>query len=129
MIRLRYILIVLLFLTFSTISTPFYEAGDHPVSGHRQFGLVLDPESNEWIFFARGLDRVTDNWIPFADDNEVVLGGGHDLWTCLMSNVSIFFGGTVQEPIVHRPNWVEVKNKILSLDPAEILNCITSPSP
>ena len=109
--------------TFSTIRTPFGINGFHPVSGHRQFGLVKDPETGNWTFYARGFDRVSDPWIPFVDDNKIVFGGGDALWNCLIGNVAEFFGKEPNEPIRHRPDWEYVKNFILSLEPSEILKC------
>ncbi len=115
--------------TFSTISTPFGINGDHPVSGHRQFGITIDPNTNEWTFYVRGLDRVTDNWVPFIDNNNLVLGGGHDLWTCVMDNVAQLFNGEVNEPVIHRPDWEEVKNKILEFEISDIIDCISFMKP
>jgi len=79
--------------TFSTISTPFSDNGDHPVSGHRQFGLVLNPDTGKWEFFIRGLDRVTSNILP-----SVVLDGGNTLWECLTNNLAKDLGGVVNQP-------------------------------
>jgi len=87
--------------TFSTISTPFGVNGDHPVSGHRQFGLIYDDSIGEWIFYIRGLDRVTDNYyftgefklfgIPTSAEDifsNFIFNGGHTLWECLTENLA-----------------------------------------
>lgn len=117
--------------TFSTISTPFFENGDHPVSGHRQFGLVQEPTTMNWIFYTRGLDRVSKNYLSLGliDQSGPVLGGGHDLWTCLTQNLANELNGTVVPHIVHRPDWDKVKDEILDLTPSEVIDCKTFNGP
>lgn len=45
--------------TFTTIYDPKY--GSHPVSGHRDFGYVENPNGS-YTFYTRGVDRLTGFW-------------------------------------------------------------------
>ncbi len=112
--------------TFTTISTPFEMTGDHPVSGHRQFGLVQN-DNGEWIFYTRGLDRATS--VPRLFSRRFSNFGfdmGGNLWECLMDNVSQALGGEVESLEPHRVDWEFVKDQLLDLPVSELLKCTTS---
>lgn len=56
---------------FTTINAPW--SGDHPVSGHREFGVRRDGDAT--VFYTRGADRATTGLVE-----TVVFAGAHHLW-------------------------------------------------
>lgn len=64
---------------FTTIHAPW--SGDHPVSGHREFGIR--PDGDGFIFFTRAADRATDG---IAET--VVWAGANHLWQSLQRKVT-----------------------------------------
>ena len=109
---------------FTTIESP--KDWDHPVSGHREFGLKQE-DNGTYTFYTRGVDRVaestdyfmgnllsalTNGYIPTAFD------GGEALWESVMDNLMSFVnddpwyqGNAVKYPkSVNQPNWNEVRD-------------------
>lgn len=64
---------------FTTIHAPW--SGDHPVSGHREFGIR--PDGDGFVFFTRAADRATDG---IAET--VVWAGANHLWQSLQRKVT-----------------------------------------
>lgn len=61
------------FYSVTTINTP--DTGDHPVSGHRQFGFYT--EDGITYFYSRGADRAT---LGFPGTEGAIYSGGEQLW-------------------------------------------------
>ena len=61
------------FYSVTTINTP--DTGDHPVSGHRQFGFFT--EGSATYFYTRGADRAT---LAFPGTEGSIYAGGEALW-------------------------------------------------
>jgi N-acetyl-anhydromuramyl-L-alanine amidase AmpD len=71
------------FYSVTTIHTP--DTGDHPVSGHRQFGYyVLDGVT---YFYTRGADRAT---LAFPGTEGAIYSGGESLWRSFQRTLSQF---------------------------------------
>jgi hypothetical protein len=85
---------------FTTVHTEW--SGDHPVSGHREFGVRNDGDAV--VVYTRGADRATDGMFEFA-----VFGGADHLWRSFQSKVAEWVnsnGGSasVPEPFSERFN-------------------------
>jgi hypothetical protein len=62
---------------FSTLHTP--KDGDHPVSGHREFGFFRTKEG--WtMFFIRGADRATAFHHEMDNFIDLVFGAADNIW-------------------------------------------------
>jgi len=111
--------------TFSTINEPKY--GSHPVSGHRDFGYVQNPNGS-YTFYTRGVDRLTNilgttleylRGVPF--DN------ADNLWRSFQSKIINYVrkhGGTAESKTeeIHRPNWEVLKNVLDGKKPLSTLS-------
>jgi uncharacterized protein YycO len=89
---------------FTTVHTP--DTADHPVSGHREFGMRQGGDAN--VFYTRGADRTTGFIETFAD--RLAWRGADALWRSLQQKVADFVntnGGaaTVPDPFSERFNW------------------------
>ncbi len=71
------------FYVVTTINTP--RTGDHPVSGHRQFGYIL--EGPKTTFYTRGADRAT---LGFPGTERAIFKGGELLWESFQSKLADF---------------------------------------
>ncbi|PWG80637.1 hypothetical protein [Pararcticibacter amylolyticus] len=106
--------------TCLTIFDPKY--GQHPVSGHRDFGLTANVDGS-YTFYTRGVDRLT-SWDAaafqsFAEAISVADGAapfsiGDQLWSSFQMMIENFTnsnGGnaSIKEMQVLRPNWSNVK--------------------
>lgn len=94
--------------TFSTAWSP--RDWNHPVSGNRQFGYVVDGGS--YVFFTRGADRTSN--LQFDMGSSVVFGAAHGLWLSLQAGLAEFVndnqGAAVAEaPVWNRYLWTGVK--------------------
>lgn len=108
-------------------------AGNHPVSGTRQFGFETVPSRSgpSYNFFVRGVDRFDSNIIQnFA--NVRFLGepftGADDLWESFQNNLDQFVNannGTsfTIEPIKNRPDWGKVMDVLEGKEPISSLGC------
>ncbi|HEX6873638.1 MAG TPA: hypothetical protein VF163_21275, partial [Micromonosporaceae bacterium] len=80
---------------------------DHPVSGHREFGMIGHGNGRA-TFYTRGMDRPTghiDGWL-----SSTVFGVAHGWWTGTQNGVVDLvtrLGGaaTVVPPTIHRVEW------------------------
>lgn len=83
---------------FTTIHTSW--SGDHPVSGHREFGVRSDGDAV--VFYTRGADRATSGMFETAVD-----AGVHRLWQGFQSRLSAWInahggGATAPAPFSER---------------------------
>ena len=90
------------FYSVTTINTP--ATGDHPVSGHRQFGFYTD--EGVTYFYTRGADRAT---LAFPGTEGAIYSGGEALWQSFQHVTSAFInqlGGeaTIVPPFSERFN-------------------------
>ncbi|MDQ3287065.1 MAG: trypsin-like peptidase domain-containing protein [Pseudomonadota bacterium] len=77
---------------FTTVHTPW--SGDHPVSGHREFGVRSDGDA--LVFYTRGADRATNGMFE-----TVVFSGAHHLWLSFQRKLSGWInanGGSATTP-------------------------------
>ena len=72
------------FYIVSTINTPW--SGDHPVSGHRQFGYINEADGKT-TFYTRGADRAT---LGFPGTEHLIFFGGEKLWESFQSKLTKF---------------------------------------
>jgi hypothetical protein len=77
---------------FTTIHTEW--SGDHPVSGHREFGIRQDGDT--YVVYTRAADRATDGILE-----SIAFAGADNLWRSLQSKVVEFVnshGGAASAP-------------------------------
>jgi N-acetyl-anhydromuramyl-L-alanine amidase AmpD len=84
------------FYTVTTINTP--NTGDHPVSGHRQFGYYV--EDGVTYFYTRGADRAT---LAFPGTEGAIYSGGEALWRSFQRTLSQFINSQGGEATVVAP--------------------------
>ncbi|EDP96256.1 hypothetical protein U8527_09100 [Kordia algicida OT-1] len=114
---------------FMTMNSP--HAGNHPVSGTRQFGYEVNNDGS-YNFFVRGVDRFNNNGIEnliyvFSLGGDV-FAGSDDLWesfqTKLKTHVNNNLGtSTTIEPIKNRPDYKKVKKVLKGELPITKLGC------
>lgn len=115
---------------FTTVESPV--DWNHPVSGHRQFGFETNRDGT-YTFFARGVDRVTENFdLEMADffATDTPFEGGDALWTSFQNKLQEFVnnptnGGVSQKlsPVKNRPDWEKVKAVLQGSRPISDLGC------
>ncbi|MDQ3935519.1 MAG: hypothetical protein M3340_12905 [Actinomycetota bacterium] len=98
--------------TFTTVSAR--GDWDHPVSGHRQFGIEPQPDGR-FVFYTRGIDRTTGRLDDAA--SRVVFEGGDRCWKGLQELVSTYVnshGGSASTlpAISQRHDWDAVKRDL-----------------
>lgn len=103
----------------STINTPW--SGDHPVSGHRQFGYSV--ENGKTTFYTRGADRAT---LGFPGTETAIFLGGEKLWQSFQRKLAAFIndnGGEAEiiEPFSERFNATAVRQEFGHYDVAQTL--------
>ncbi|MEA2732931.1 MAG: hypothetical protein QOF70_7406, partial [Acetobacteraceae bacterium] len=77
---------------FTTVHTEW--SGDHPVSGHREFGIRQDGDS--YVVYTRGSDRATDGILE-----SIAFAGADNLWRGFQTKVVEFVnshGGSATAP-------------------------------
>jgi N-acetyl-anhydromuramyl-L-alanine amidase AmpD len=105
------------FYAVTTIHTP--RTGDHPVSGHRQFGyFVVDGVTT---FYTRGADRAT---LGFPGTETLIFAGAEKLWESFQTKLAAFVndnGGTAEilEPFSERFNATAVREELGGFDVAQ----------
>jgi hypothetical protein len=113
---------------FMTMNAPY--AGNHPVSGTRQFGYEMHSDGS-YNFFVRGVDRINsffqELFIETFTNADQFLGADL-LWYTFQENLKNFVndnGGqaTVGIDSKYRPNWEDVKDVLLGLKPISELGC------
>lgn len=104
-----------------------YANGSHPVSGNRQFG-IKQLSNGSYEFYIRAADRARINWVVSSmswltgnNSTEIFYEITDQAWNNLMTNVVSLIndpdnGGVASQnaPIIMRPDWDEVKNKLKS---------------
>lgn len=103
--------------TFSTISVGGFSPGDHPVSGHSEFGIRPNGRGGYEVY-VRAVDRVThrmDGPLPefpegCIESERGVLRGGDELWRDFQRRTADYInehGGSasVNDPTVLDPPW------------------------
>ena len=101
-------------------------AGNHPVSGTRQFGYEQNANGS-FNFFVRGVDRINSS-IVGALGASVVFGGADDLWQSFQNKMKTFVnsnGGSssILTPIKNRPDWDKVQQVLNGELPISELGC------
>lgn len=103
----------------TTIRTP--DTGDHPVSGHRQFGYFI--EDGITTFYTRGADRST---MPIPGMEWVIWSGAESLWQSFQQKVAAWIsnnGGsaTILPPFSQRFNPTAMRLTYGHFDTAQSL--------
>lgn len=113
---------------FTTLEAP--GAGNHPVSGTRQFGFESNG-SGGYNFFVRGVDRFDSNmmaglaYVRFVGNP---FSGAETLWKSfqrkMFENITMA-GGTasVNPPVIYRPDWDKVEQILNGERPLSELGC------
>lgn len=113
---------------FMTMNAPF--AGNHPVSGTRQFGYKQNLNGS-YDFFVRGVDRMNSLILASlaqAFTNADPYLGADLLWYAFQTNMNNFVnqhGGnsTIGNDSKNRPNWNKVKDVLSGNSPISDLGC------
>jgi|GEM_PF-6782558 len=116
---------------FTTIEVPWrpflqeYD-GIHPVSGHRQFGIIQN-SNGSYTVYTRGADRMTDGIESFFAENFIAypFEAPDNLWNSFREGVYNFVnnnGGNASSlnltpPEIWRPNWDKVKDILQGIKP------------
>jgi len=119
---------------FTTIETPFQWGqgfdGQHPVSGHREFGLIQNSDGT-YVFYTRGVDRI-QRFIHNVGSTIMAnqtFQKPDALWTSLVNKVKLHvdnnLGQSAGSPIIikNRPDWDKVKEVLLGIRPKSDLGC------
>jgi N-acetyl-anhydromuramyl-L-alanine amidase AmpD/V8-like Glu-specific endopeptidase len=106
------------FYIVTTINTPW--SGDHPVSGHRQFGYIVEKDSTT-TFYTRGADRAT---LGFPGTESAIFYGGEKLWESFQSKLAAFIndnGGAAKiiPPFSERFNATAMREEFGRFDVAK----------
>ena len=113
---------------FMTLEAP--GAGNHPVSGTRQFGFESDGNGG-YNFFIRGVDRFDSN---IMENSAYMIGLGDpfldadNLWKSFQTKLNNFIntnGGNsfIQPPTTYRPDWEKVDQVLKGNRPISDLGC------
>jgi hypothetical protein len=124
---------------FMTLEAP--GAGNHPVSGTRQFGFEAKPSRSgtSYEFFVRGVDRFDNNLIentlymintPANPSNPNPFFGADALWESVQSNLNKFIndetnGGssTINTPVKNRTDWEKIMDVLEGKSAISDLGC------
>ncbi|MCQ0112474.1 hypothetical protein [Zhouia amylolytica] len=99
---------------FMTLNAPY--AGNHPVSGTRQFGYEQN-SNGSYNFFVRGVDRFESN---IAENLAYVIGNGNpffgadNLWSSFQQKINQFVNNNsgssnIIPAITNRPDWNKIE--------------------
>ncbi|WP_179343270.1 hypothetical protein [Winogradskyella ursingii] len=120
---------------FMTMNAPY--AGNHPVSGTRQFGYELNLDGS-FSFFVRGVDRFDSNtvengsylidWIFGDEEISNAFDGSDELWESFQSKINQFVDindgdSTIIEATKNRPDWDKVQQVLMGELPISELGC------
>jgi hypothetical protein len=115
---------------FMTMNAPY--AGNHPVSGTRQFGYEQNLDGS-YNFFVRGVDRFASNIaenLAWATQSGDAFQGADDLWSSFQEKLNNFVnnpinGGTstIVTPTKNRPDWEKVEQVLNGELPVSELDC------
>ncbi|WP_452231551.1 hypothetical protein [Lacinutrix sp. MEBiC02595] len=114
---------------FMTMNAPY--AGNHPVSGTRQFGYEQNNDGS-YNFFVRGVDRfnsyILSDVAQAMTDTDPFLAADL-MWYSLQKNMDNFvnsYGGasSIGESITdNRVDWQKVKDVLLGNRPISVFGC------
>ncbi|QMU66500.1 MAG: hypothetical protein GKR88_20890 [Flavobacteriaceae bacterium] len=109
---------------FMTMNAPY--AGNHPVSGTRQFGYEQNANGS-FNFFVRGVDRIDSGVMELLASSQI-FGGADSLWAFFQAKTSQFVnnnGGssTIVTPVKNRPDWDKVEEVLSGERPISDLGC------
>ena len=124
---------------FMTMNAPY--AGNHPVSGTRQFGYESNSDGS-YNFFVRGVDRFDFNvaqvvafGVSGFDD---AFSGADAVWESFQVKLNDFINNPINSnpndpntlgssivvpPTKNRPSWEEVRNVLEGVSPISDLGC------
>lgn len=113
---------------FMTMNAPY--AGNHPVSGTRQFGYEQNSDGS-YNFFVRGVDRFDSNIaenVAYATQFGDAFQGADNLWESFQNKTQQFInnnGGSssVVARVKNRPDWDEVEDVLNGERPISDLGC------
>ena len=113
---------------FMTMNAPY--AGNHPVSGTRQFGYETNSDGS-YNFFVRGVDRIASNAIENAAYIFTLgdpFGAADDLWSSFQTKTNEFVNANngssiILPPVKSRPDWDDVKDVLRGTKPISDLGC------
>ena len=111
-----------------TMNAPY--AGNHPVSGTRQFGYETNSDGS-YNFFVRGVDRIASNAIENAAYIFTLgdrFGAADDLWSSFQTKTNEFVNANngssiILPPVKSRPDWDDVKDVLRGTKPISDLGC------
>lgn len=119
---------------FTTIKTPYASLtqgldGEHPVSGHRKFGLIKSGDS--YTIYTRGVDRVTGGLGATLVGQQYMFTQADNLWSSFQQGIKSYiqnnsYGNTItiNTPAKWRPKWQEAKNVLINnLPPSTLDEC------
>lgn len=109
------------FYIVTTINTPW--SGDHPVSGHRQFGYTNE-EGGKTTFYTRGADRAT---LGFPGTEHLIFLGGEKVWESFQRKLAAFIndnGGVAEiiSPFSERFDATAMREEFGRFDVAQSLS-------
>lgn len=122
---------------FTTIKTPWAYFtggldGPHPVSGHREFGLMRNANGS-YTIYTRGVDRFqfeSDALIAATLSDGNPFESPDNLWASFQTKIEEYiqnnsYGNTVtvNTPVTWRPNWDGIKNVLIYNQPLSTLEC------
>lgn len=113
---------------FMTMNAPY--AGNHPVSGTRQFGYEQNLDGS-FSFFVRGVDRFDSNIaenVAYATQFGNAFQGADNLWESFQNKTQQFIndnGGSssIVTPVKNRPDWDKVQKVLNGERPISDLGC------
>jgi hypothetical protein len=111
---------------FSTIFDPHY--GQHPVSGHRDFGYTLNGDGS-YTFYTKGVDRLTswDGEWARKNLNNYPFKQADALWNSFQDKVYSFVNAnkgssSIDNTQIYRPYWQQVKDVLDGKAPLSTLS-------
>ena len=113
---------------FMTMNAPY--AGNHPVSGTRQFGYEQNSDGS-YDFFVRGVDRIDSIIVETMIEefsNADPLMGADLLWYTFQENLKNFVNenngsSSIPQATINRPNWNDVQDVLQGNKSISDLGC------
>ncbi|MFY0627671.1 MAG: hypothetical protein JXR07_15345 [Reichenbachiella sp.] len=115
---------------FTTLESP--DDWNHPVSGHREFGLVTNADGS-YTFYTRGVDRVAEAFDQFAGDlpfGQTAFEGADKLWTTFQNNLESYINAPgrngfaqIETPKIDRTDWDKIDSILKGETPVAEIGC------